>query len=270
MSTGTQISEVANVALLDNGGTRGLTQSSEDQTRDTCRELEPGVTPGELRAEFDDLNKQITTKLDIYVASARKAKIDFDALLPELDQMQAMLSQRGRLRPLMDTIGMPTWTEWFKQFRKRLGEDFTIRAIQRKLRQYRGLPDSTVAESPNSDGTTAETVQPGSREDETRPIWRDQHIKVSYNAQHRRMEAQAEYVERQKEEGSVGDHCKDRILRRVTVWQAVYAEPTGKVDTAALTKAVLERVIASATDTDFFDSSVLKKRAGELSRKMKA
>jgi hypothetical protein len=95
------------------------------KTRDTCRELQAGVTPGEIRIKYDDLNKQINTKLRIYVASARKAKTDFDALLPELDRMQAMLSQRGRLRKLMDTAGLPTWTQWFGDFSKRMEEQFT-------------------------------------------------------------------------------------------------------------------------------------------------
>ena len=31
-------------------------------------------------------------------------------MLPELDRMQAMLSQRGRLRKMMDTAGLPKWT----------------------------------------------------------------------------------------------------------------------------------------------------------------
>lgn len=245
---------------------RSATRPQNPETRDTCRELEPGVTPGEVRAEFDDLSKRITTKLDVYVASARKAKLDFDALLPELDRMQAMLSQRGRLRDLMDTISLPKWTEWFEEFRNRLGEEFTIRSIQRKLRQYRGIPDT----DPGPDELATEKAEPGSRDDKTRELWVDQDIKVRYKAKDRRMEAEAEYVERQKKVGKGGNPRTDRILGRITVWQAVYAEPKGKVDKPALMKAVLAKVIATAEDTDYFDVAALKKKAEELAGKVKA
>ena len=87
------------------------------KTRDTCREFQAGVASVELRNKFDDLNNQINTKLHTNVASARKAKTDFDAMLPLLDQMQGMLSQRGRLRKLMNTAGLPSWTEWFGRTR---------------------------------------------------------------------------------------------------------------------------------------------------------
>jgi len=267
MSTaGTQTTEVTHVALVENAAIHVLAQPANQQTRDMCRELEPGVTPGELRAEYDDLNNQITAKLDVYVASASKAKTDFDAILPELDRMQEMLSQRGRLRSLMDTIGLPTWTKWYEDFRKRTGEEFTIRTIQRKLREYRGIPDTSA----ESDTATSEAVEPGSREDTTRPIWIDQDIKVTYNAELRRMEAEAERVERLKEQGNEGNPETDRMVGRITVWQAVYAEPDGKVDKAALTQAVLAKVIAAAEDTDYFDVAALNKKANELGRKAQA
>jgi len=224
------------------------------KTRDTCRELPMGVTPGEIRFKYDALNNQINSKLRIYVASARKAKLDFDAMLPELDRMQAMLSQRGRLRKMMDTAGLPMWTEWFDDFSKRTDEDFTIRTIQRKLRLYRGIPD--VDDS-------AEIIQPGSRDDTSRPIWMDQDIKLTYNAKYRRMEAEAEYIVWQKEVGEKGNPSRDRILSRISVWQAVYGEK-GRADKAALTKAVLAKVIAAAEDTDYFDVAALNKKADEL------
>lgn len=109
-------------------------------TDDSCRESEPSLTPGEVHAAYLDLNKQITAKLDTYVSQARKAKTDFDALMPLVDQMQAMLSQRGSVRRLMGTMGLPTWPEWFKKFRERLPEDITLRTIQRRLRAYRQIP----------------------------------------------------------------------------------------------------------------------------------
>jgi hypothetical protein len=102
---------------------------------DTCRESK---TPGEVTAEYQELDRQINTKATKYATRAVKARNDFDELMPLLDKMQAMLSKRGTERQLMDTLEIPTWTEWFKDFRPRLKEDVTIRTIQRKLREYRG------------------------------------------------------------------------------------------------------------------------------------
>jgi hypothetical protein len=241
-------------------------------TGDTCRESESSPTPGEIRAAYLELNRQITVKLDAYVAQAVKAKTDFDALVPLLDLMQSMLSQRGSRRRLMDTLELPNWTEWLNEFRVRLHVDVTIRTIERRLRAYRDDSDETGEPdppSPKSLSETSETVQPGSREDRTRPIWVDQGIKVRYNSIHRRMEAVAEYVERQKEVGLVGNCSHDRILARITVWQAVYAEPNSEVDKPALAQAALTKVVSAAKDTDYFDITALKKEANKLAGAMK-
>jgi hypothetical protein len=113
-----------------------LSQSEqENSTRDTCRELE--LTPGEVRAAYQELNGQITLKLESHIEQAVKAKDELEDMLQLVDQMQSMLSQRGSQRKLMTTLGLPTWSEWFEDFRKRLREDLTIRTIQRRLREYR-------------------------------------------------------------------------------------------------------------------------------------
>ena len=241
-------------------------------TGDSCRESEPSLTPGEIRTAYLELNRQITLKLDAYVAQAVKAKTDFDALVPLLDLMQSMLSERGSRRKLMDTLGLPTWTEWFNEFRPRLHEEITLRTVQRRLRQYRDDSDS-ISEADPSDpkqvGKTSERVEPGSREDRTHPIWVDQGIKVRYNSKHRRMEAQAEYVERQKAVGRVGDRSQDRILATITVWQAVYAEQDSEVNKPALAQVALTKLVDAAKDTDYFDMRELKKEADKLAEAVK-
>lgn len=115
--------------------------TQREETGDTRRELE--LTPGELRASYLDLNGRITVRLDIYVDSAAKAKTDFKALLPLLDEMHSMLSQRAPKRKLMNTLGLPTWSDWFEDFRSRLHEDINIRTIQRWLREYRNRDRET-------------------------------------------------------------------------------------------------------------------------------
>ncbi len=126
--------------VKDNAEADSLAQALNRQTRDICREFQtnPSIAPEQLQSEFANLQEQIDAKADAYISSVKKATADFYALIPLLDKMQAMLSQRGKLRELMDTATLPTWTEWFDNFRPRLKEKMTIRSIQRKLREYRG------------------------------------------------------------------------------------------------------------------------------------
>jgi hypothetical protein len=103
---------------------------------DECRESE--LTPGEVHAAYLELNGQITVHLDAYVEQTVQAKKDFETLLiPLLDQMQSLLSKRGKLRKLLDISRVQTWEEWFEQFEERLHLDITLRTIQRWLKKYR-------------------------------------------------------------------------------------------------------------------------------------
>jgi hypothetical protein len=103
---------------------------------DTCRESE--LTPGEVRAAYLELNGQITVHLDSFVEQRVKATNDFkDLLTPLLDQMQSMLSKRGKLRKLLNIAGVPWWEEWFDDFEKRLQLDISLRQVQRWLKDYR-------------------------------------------------------------------------------------------------------------------------------------
>ena len=111
---------------------------STDLTRDSRRELE--LTPDNIHAAYLELDGQITLKLGSYVEQAVKTKDELEAMLPLVDQMQSLLSQRGSQRERMTTAGLPTWSEWFKHFHERLREDITIRTIQRRLRVYREVP----------------------------------------------------------------------------------------------------------------------------------
>ena len=104
--------------------------------RDTCRESEH--TPGEVHAAYLELNGQITAHLDAYVEQRVSATNDFkDVLTPLLDQMQSMLSKRGKLRKLLNLAGVPWWEEWFDDFEKRLQLGITLKTVQRWLKNYR-------------------------------------------------------------------------------------------------------------------------------------
>jgi hypothetical protein len=107
-----------------------------DLTRDTCRELER--TPGEAHAEYLNLNGQITAHLDVFVGRLVDATEEFkNLILPLVDQMQSLLSERGSRRKLLNIAGVQTWEEWFEDFEKRLHLDISFRTIQRWLKRYR-------------------------------------------------------------------------------------------------------------------------------------
>jgi hypothetical protein len=109
--------------------------------------------PGELQAEFLALEKQITIKLYIFVDLAVNAKLAFDDLIPELDKMQAMLSQRGSKRNLLNVAGVPGWEEWYTEFEKRCALNYSFRTVQRRLKEYRADPDATNETSVNEIAT---------------------------------------------------------------------------------------------------------------------
>src|SRR6202044_1985333 len=128
-----------------------------EEIRDICRESE--LTPGEVHAEYLNLNGQITAHLDAFVGKIVDATEEFKNLIvPLLDQMQSMLSKRGRLRKLLDLAGAPQWGEWFEDFEKRLHLDITLRTIQRWLKRYRA-EEGEEQPAPNVNVLLRQTVR---------------------------------------------------------------------------------------------------------------
>jgi hypothetical protein len=123
-------------------------------TDEALREFSQGITPGELYSAFHELEKTISLSVDKYVELTHDALHVLDDLLPLIDQMQSMLSQRGQLRKLMTTANVPTWTAWFEKFRDRLQIDITLRAIQMRLKKYREVPVEPLEPTVNEVGAT--------------------------------------------------------------------------------------------------------------------
>lgn len=110
--------------------------TASEEIRDICRESD--LTPGEIHAEYLNLNGQITAHLDAFVGKIVDATEKFKTLiLPLLDQMQSLLSKRGSRRKLLNIAGVQTWEEWFEDFERRLLLDKSLRTIQRWLKEYR-------------------------------------------------------------------------------------------------------------------------------------
>ena len=110
------------------------------KTQDICPEFPPSTTPEELKAEYNSLNAQITTKLATLKSKTDEVEAAFEAMLPLYDQMQAMLSQCGPFRQMMDTAKMPSWTLWFSDHQKQCPIAPSYKKVQRAIRARRGTP----------------------------------------------------------------------------------------------------------------------------------
>ena len=131
--------------------------TTPEEIRDICRESE--FTPGEVHAEYLNLNGQITVHLDAFVGRIVDATEEFkNLILPLLDQMQSMLSKRGSRRKLLDIAGVQTWEEWFEDFEKRLHLDISLRTIQRWLKAYR-LEQGEELRAPNINVLAKQSVR---------------------------------------------------------------------------------------------------------------
>jgi hypothetical protein len=131
--------------------------TASEEIRDICRESD--LTPGEVHAEFLNLNGQITAHLDAFVGKIVDATEEFkNSILPLLDQMQSMLSKRGSRRKLLNIAGVQTWEEWFEDFEKRLHLDISFRTLQRWLKAYR-LEQGEELAAPNINVLAKQSVR---------------------------------------------------------------------------------------------------------------
>jgi hypothetical protein len=103
----------------------------------------------ELRKTYNLLNDAIREKTKPVVEALESANHHWDELLPHLDDMQSMLSQRGEARDKLRAANLPGWSEWFKLYKKDTGLGVTLRAVQKRLAKFRakdikksGKPDS--------------------------------------------------------------------------------------------------------------------------------
>src|ERR1700728_1744219 len=107
---------------------------------DTPRQL---VTPVASLADFELLDGRIKDLSSDLVAEhqALADRIDGE-LLPLLDEMQTLLSQRGEAHE----AGLPTWTKWYEAFCTRMNKRMSLRTVQRKLRERRSEETSRLSD----------------------------------------------------------------------------------------------------------------------------
>jgi len=88
-------------------------------------------------------------------------------LMPLLNRMQMLLSQRGELHALTSAdrslVGevdqleeLPTWTEWFEAIRSRIEMAMSLRTVQRKLKMLREKTEQVTDDIDDADESEAD------------------------------------------------------------------------------------------------------------------
>lgn len=90
-----------------------------------------------LREKYRELNDSVHEKAKFVADGCNSLNASWDEFLPLLDQIQALLSQRGEARKQLSDAGLPVWSQWFKTFQKDIGLTATLRTLQNRLVKFR-------------------------------------------------------------------------------------------------------------------------------------
>ena len=90
-----------------------------------------------LKAELNDLERIAVGKAEKLKLTREGYECQWDDLLPVLDQIQKLLSQRGANRDRRNPERLPSWTQWWSRFRCSLHLEVGFRRVQKKLKVYR-------------------------------------------------------------------------------------------------------------------------------------
>ena len=105
-----------------------------------AKKLREFKAAAELKAAFDEINSEIQSHTSELVRGTAIFKTASDAVLPHLDKMQSLLSQRGANKAERDAYAamlrdakLPGWMEYFDGLKLDVG----LRAVQMQLQEYR-------------------------------------------------------------------------------------------------------------------------------------
>ena len=116
---------------------------TETDTRTTQFELAPPVAsscpidPETFMTTYNELNAAASGKAKNIADICMSVNSRWQELLPILDDMQSFLSQRGEARWVLTEAKLPSWSAWWKSFRKETGLNASLRTMQKHLSKYR-------------------------------------------------------------------------------------------------------------------------------------
>jgi len=92
-----------------------------------------------LQEQYEQLNRSARSGAKQLSNRCELLNQAWAELLPTLNEMQALLSQRGSDRESQSAAVLPTWTEWLRTFLKETGLAVTMRTVQGHLAKLRHL-----------------------------------------------------------------------------------------------------------------------------------
>lgn len=96
----------------------------------------------QTKKAFADLSGKIRETSEALIRAYNVAVEKWDELIPQLSEMQSLLSQRGeKRRAVLREAGLPTWTEWFRNFKKDARLKVSLRSVQKRLAALRAGGD---------------------------------------------------------------------------------------------------------------------------------
>jgi hypothetical protein len=105
----------------------------EFETGDNCREF-PNAEA--MREFYEQLDRAIAQDCNRFAEHLVRAEIVLKSgLMPRLDKMQALLSQRGRNHELAKKLKLPKWSEYLAKVAREI--KVNIRTLQRNLKYFR-------------------------------------------------------------------------------------------------------------------------------------
>lgn len=79
---------------------------------------------------YENLERTLTGLADAVISS-------IDQIVPQLAEMQALMSQRGKKRKkVLQQAGVPSWKKWATEYGKKFDRSF--RTLQQRIREWRG------------------------------------------------------------------------------------------------------------------------------------
>lgn len=136
----------------DAAGTEVMTTASQSipaAPAQPAKKLRQFKDAAELKTAFDEINSDIQNHTSELVRGSAVLKTAWDGMLPHLDKMQSLLSERGSSKAERDAYAtmlrdakLPGWMEYFDGLKLDVG----LRVVQMQLKEYRRkTPEHLVA-----------------------------------------------------------------------------------------------------------------------------
>ena len=97
----------------------------------------PAILHASFATRFAELEADAKIKADKLQLAGQAHENAWEELIPILDNIQKHLSLRGENRDRNNSSGLPTWTEWWRNFQKENDFDACLRRVQKKLKEFR-------------------------------------------------------------------------------------------------------------------------------------